>query len=121
MASRFATNFVLLIASAFALVSTFALSRATDAWILLGLGCLATLVSLWGFGLRGRGALQRGLDLLAATGGAFLIVASRGFALGTTHWLGFGLATGLLALSVTGLLVREIVLYRLHALPRPAR
>jgi hypothetical protein len=120
MVSRFLTNLVLLLASAFAIVATFALSRATGAWILLGLGCTTVFLSLCGFGLRERGALQRGLDLLAATAGAFLIVASRGFAPGTSRWIGFGVAAGLLGLSVTGLLGREILL-RPHALPRPAR
>ncbi len=120
MVSRFATNLVLLAASAFTLVSTFGLSRPTDVWVAFGLGCLTVGLSLVGFGVRERGALQRTLDLVAAVFGAWLVVASRALAPAHARWQGFAVAAALAALCAGGLLARELVLHRLHALPRAA-
>ncbi len=107
MSSRFATNLCLLLLGAWLSSATFALGRHVVAWIALGVGAVAVLIALAGFAMAARGGVQRVLDVLAAIGGGWLVVASRTMPAGVIRWTSVGEAGLLAALATLGLVLNE--------------
>lgn len=104
---------MLALAAGFLVVACFAFSGDVVRWVGLGVGCAAVLLALGGFAVRGRGAGQRGLDLLSALVGGWLIVAARAFsAPETVKWLCFADAVALAGLALAGLVLRELTALR---------
>jgi hypothetical protein len=107
MTSRFLSNLVLLVLSAVLAASRFALPVGADRWLTLGAGCAAVIVVAAGFLARGRGTLQRWLDLPMAVLGAWTIVSAAVFLGSTGLWLMLGEAAGMAALALAGLIAHE--------------
>jgi hypothetical protein len=110
MAARFSSNMLSLLAGAFLTCCALAMRTHVAAWIGLGAGCAIALVTLGAFATRGRGAVQRWLDVLVAALAAWTIVASRAFGPGPgLKWLMFASGVGFVLLAVEGLIAHEVV------------
>jgi hypothetical protein len=107
--SRFTSNLLALLCGAFLAVAAFAFSAETLSWLGLGVGALTGAVVLVAFAFRGRGIVQRFLDVALGLLAAWTIVASRAFAGGTEKWLMLSAAAVQALLAVQGLIVHETI------------
>lgn len=111
MAARFTSNLVSLVAGACLACFALATRPYVAGWIGLAVGIVALAVTLGAFATRGRGLVQRGLDLVVALLAGWTIVASRVFAPGTDlKWLMFSSGAALVVLAIEGLIAHEVVL-----------
>jgi hypothetical protein len=107
MSSRFTTNVGLAIAGGFAIVASQVWSVPVFMWLMLGTGALAIALSLTAV-LPARGGAQRSLDTVAATLGAWTIVASLVFTGSLVTWLGFASGAAFVVLGLIGLTLHEL-------------
>jgi hypothetical protein len=111
MAARFASNLLSLAAGACLACFALATRPPVAGWIGFAVGVLVLAVTLGAFATRGRGLVQRGLDVVVALLAAWTIVASRVFAAGTElKWLMFSSGAALVVLAIEGLIAHEVVL-----------
>jgi hypothetical protein len=111
MSARFTANFVVLLLGAGLIVTTFAFSAGTAAWVCVGVGGTSILVALYSFAMRNQGVYQRIADVAICLLGAWAIVAARVLTY-SGRWLEFAAGGGLAALGALGLVVREARLGR---------
>ena len=110
MAARFSSNMLALLAGALLTCCALSMRPYIAAWIGLGAGAAIALVTLIAFATRGRGTVQRWLDVLIGALAAWTIVASRAFAPGSgLKWLMFASGVGFVFLAVEGLIAHEVV------------
>jgi hypothetical protein len=110
MTSRFASNLTAILAGSFLVAAALGFAPAVLGWIALAVGsCLAATV-LVAFAMRGRGIVQRLLDVAILVLCAWTIVASRAFAGQALHWLTFASGVLLTTLAVVALVVHEALL-----------
>jgi FtsH-binding integral membrane protein len=107
MSTRYLTNLTLAVAGGFLVVASQAFSQPAFEWIAFGIGVLAVMLSAGVF-LSGRGRVQRGLDLLTATLGAWTIVETLIFTATTNTWLGFSSGAAFVAIALVGLTAHEL-------------
>ncbi len=112
MITRLPSNLLLLVLSGVLAVFCFALRPGTAAWIGLGVGCAAAVLSLAGFAWSRRGGGQRALDVCALLVAIWLIISARVFAPSTAKWLCFADAAALAVLAVIGLLLAQMAFQR---------
>jgi hypothetical protein len=111
MASRFASNLIVLLAGALLACLALTLPLEVVGWVGLGTGALVLAVTLAAFAVHGRGTMQRVLDAALLLLAAWTIVASLTFTLGPAlEWLMFSSGVALVLLAVEGLIAHEIVL-----------
>jgi len=108
MASRFASNLTLLVLAAIGVTTSLTFSPAVVGWLGLGLGCAATAGTLIAFAFRGRGRLQRMLDLTIVVLGAWTIVSARTLTGSSLRWQSFAEAAALFGLTTLGLIAHEV-------------
>jgi hypothetical protein len=116
--SRFVSNLVLLVLAAVLSATRFALPAGPDRWLTLGAGCAVVVVVAGGFLARGRGPLQRALDLPMAVLGAWTVVSALVLSAPARPWVMLGEAAGIAFLAVTGLMAHEA---RMEAAVRSGR
>lgn len=110
MAARFATNLVTLVVGAALACCALAMPPYVAGWLGLAAGAVVLIATLAGFATRGRGSVQRALDLLVGLLATWTVVASRTFAAGRElHWLMFASAAAFVLLAVEGLIAHEVV------------
>jgi hypothetical protein len=107
MNSRYLTNAALAVIGGFTVVASQVWLPATFMWLMFAAGILAVVLSA-AVALNGRGVVQRGLDGVTATLGAWTIVASLVFSGSVVTWLGFGSAAAFVALAFIGLTLHEL-------------
>ncbi|WP_249011781.1 hypothetical protein [Conexibacter sp. DBS9H8] len=107
LSTRYLTNLALGVAGGFLVVASQAFTQPAFEWIALGIGILAVILSAGVF-LSGRGRVQRGLDLLTATVGAWTIVETLIFTATTNTWLGFASGAAFVAIAIAGLTAHEL-------------
>jgi hypothetical protein len=112
MASRFASNVLVLISGAALVALTLGLGDGAARWIALGVGCFATVVTLAAFAVRGRGPLQRTIDAFVVLTAGWTIVAACAFGGTTMEWLAVGGGAALAGLGLSGLVGHEVLMER---------
>jgi hypothetical protein len=108
MASRSASNLTLLVLAAVWVTTSLTFFPTVVGWLSLGFGCAATGGTLTAFAFRGRGYVQRMLDLTIVVLGAWTIVSARTFTGGSLRWQSFAEATALFGLTTLGLIFHEV-------------
>ena len=108
MIVRFVSNVLVVIAGALLAGIAFAVDSDLLGWLAFGVGCGALLVVLAAFPVRGRGTLQRVLDLVAMLVAAWTIVASRSFGGSALSWWTLCEGAALFTLGIAGLLSGEL-------------
>lgn len=112
MTSRFASNLAIAILGGALATLSLVLADPVVRWLALGAGAAAVAVTLAGFAARGRGSLQRTLDVPVALIGGWTVVASGSYGHGTLRWLSFAAGTALCALGIAGLIAHEVRMER---------
>lgn len=112
MAARFTSNLVVLVLGAFLAPARFIFGADTMRWIALGVGAAATIVIAAAFLVRGRGPVQRGLDVLMALTGNWTAVSALVFPASLVGWLALGEGGALAVLAVIGLVAHEVLMER---------
>lgn len=107
MNSRYLSNVALVVAGGFLVVASQVWGIPVFMWVMLGGGILAVALG-GGVALASRGRVQRALDGVIATLGAWTIVASLIFAGSAVTWLGFASGAALVALALAGLTLHEL-------------
>ncbi len=107
MSTRYLSNAALGVAGGFLVVASQAFTYPTFEWLALAIGIVAVVLSA-GIAIKGRGRVQRGLDLLTAAVGAWTIVETLVFSANTNIWLGFASGAAFVALALTGLTLHEL-------------
>jgi hypothetical protein len=107
MTSRFVSNLLVTAYATILLVACFAFRPAVIGWIGFAMSCATVATVLIAFAFRGRGPLQRSLDLLLVVIGAWTIIAARAYSGGSVKWLSFSGGAALWALAVVGLAAHE--------------
>jgi hypothetical protein len=107
MSTRYLSNAALGVAGGFLVVASQAFTQPSIEWLALGIGILAVVLSA-GIALKGRGNVQRGLDVLVAAVGAWTIVETLIFTASTNTWLGFSSGAAFVALALAGLTYHEL-------------
>ncbi len=107
MSNRFFSNAVLGVAGGFLIVASQVYNASTFEWLALGIGIIAVALS-GGIALKGRGNVQRGLDVATAAIGAWTIVETLIFNGSTNIWLGFASGAAFVALALAGLTAHEL-------------
>ncbi len=107
MSTRYLSNAALGVAGGFLVVASQAFTYPTFEWLAFAIGIVAVGLSA-GIALKGRGNVQRGLDLLTAGLGAWTIVETLIFTGATNTWLGFASGAAFVALALAGLTAHEL-------------
>jgi len=110
IASRFASNLTLLVLAAIGVTTSLTFSPAVVGWVGLGVGCAVTAGTLIAFAFRGRGLVQRMLDLTIVVLGAWMIVSARVFTGSSLRWQSFAEAAAVFGLTTLGLIAHEVEL-----------
>jgi hypothetical protein len=108
MSTRYLTNLALLLLGAFVVVVSQAFAVSTFMWLMFGAGIAAVVIAAPGVAVRSRGPIQRGLDGLTSSLGAWTIVASVVFSGAAVTWLGFASGLALVAFATIGLTFHEL-------------
>jgi hypothetical protein len=106
MSSRYLSNVSLGVAGGFLVVASQSFAYPTFEWLAFAIGIAAVVLS-GGIALKGRGNVQRGLDLLIGATGAWTIVETLLFSGATNTWLGFASGAAFVALALAGLTAHE--------------
>lgn len=112
MGARFTSNLLIAVLGGALAACSLVFSPGVVRWMALGAGCAAVVITLAGFAARGRGAMQRSLDVFVVATGAWTIVASCAYAGSTLRWLSFSAGAALGLLAVSGLIAHEAVTER---------
>ncbi|MBO0768312.1 MAG: hypothetical protein J2O48_06465 [Solirubrobacterales bacterium] len=114
---RFGAAVILAVAGSTAALGALTLAPAAERWLAFGAGAGALITVAAAFAVRGRGRLQRSLDLPAAMTGAWTLVAALAFGGRTATWLDFADAAGIAAFGAAAVLLHELGLeHELHLL-----
>jgi hypothetical protein len=105
--SRFASNLLVLLAAAVMMGERFAFAPGVAAWLIFGGACFITVLVLLAFLARGRGTLQRLLDVCLAVIGGWSVISARTFPPHTAGWLGFAAGGACALLALIGLIAHE--------------
>ncbi len=107
MSTRYLSNAALGVAGGFLVVASQAFHQPQIEWLAFGIGIVAVVLSA-GIALKGRGDLQRGLDVLTLATGAWTIVETLIFTGTTNTWLAFSSGVAFVALALIGLTAHEL-------------
>lgn len=119
MRSRFVSNLLVLVVGALLMADRFLFGPGTAHWLGFGAGCFIVCVVGVAFLVRGRGSLQRILDLIMALAGGWMVLAALAYDPGSAGWIALG-AGGTAALAaLAGLVAHEALMER--AVTEPAR
>ncbi len=117
--SRFCSALVIVACGATMIAGTFAFAAANDRWLAFAAACAILITLVLAFAARGRGIVQRLLDVLMAAICAWTIVCSRavesaggGSSASSVHWLNFASGAALCSLGAISLLIHEFGLQR---------
>jgi hypothetical protein len=107
---RFLWNVFAVVAGTFLLASSFAFGSGTLEWLAFAAGCAVAVVGLAVFPVRGRGNVQRALDVVAVAAAIWTIVTAP--TLSSAHLKGssVGAASAFFVLGVLGLLTEGLEL-----------
>jgi hypothetical protein len=108
--ARQLSNLFVTLAGALLLAACFAFRPSVLGWLAAAAGCAVLVVVLVAFSLRGRGRVQRALDVATKVVAAWTIVAGRTLDGAQLKWWSVGGAVALLTLGVAGLLSGELEL-----------
>jgi hypothetical protein len=106
MSTRYLSNAALGVAGGFLVVASQAFTYPTFEWLALAVGIAAVVLSA-GIALKGRGNVQRGLDVATLATGAWTIVETLLFSGATNTWLGFASGAAFVAIALAGLTAHE--------------
>jgi hypothetical protein len=112
MRARFISNVLLLLLGAWLMADRFLFGHSTVRWISFGSGSAIASVCALAFLARGRGALQRLLDVSALVMGGWMIVASQAYSPHTIGWIGVGVGGGAALSGLIGLVNHELLAER---------
>lgn len=112
MSTKYFTNMSIALLAGFVVVVSFAFAPVDGAWIAFGVAVGILSLAVLAQVARKRGSLQRLLDVGIALAAITMIVTSLVYAGPVVAWVFFGVALGLLGLSVTGLTLHEIDRWR---------
>jgi hypothetical protein len=112
VAARFTSNLLVLVLGAILAPSRFIFGAHTVRWITFGVGAAVTIAIAAGFLVRGRGPVQRGLDVLMALTGSWTAVSALVFPASVVGWLALGEGGALAVLAVIGLVAHELLMER---------
>jgi multisubunit Na+/H+ antiporter MnhB subunit len=120
--SRFASNLIALLVGAFVMSVRFVFGPASIPWLGFAGGCAIFASTLLLFLARGRGPLQRGLDLAIAAAAGWLIIAALVYPVSTAGWMALAAGGACALLGLAGLIAHEAVTERAvaRAADRPA-
>jgi hypothetical protein len=107
---RVFSNLAVTIAGSLLLAASFAFRGSVLGWLAVAAGAVTLAVVLVSFPVRGRGELQRALDLPTAAVAAWTIVVGCSYSGSELKWSSVGAAFALLALGVLGLLSEALEL-----------
>lgn len=107
MSTRYLSNATLGVAGGFLVVASQAFTQPTIEWLAFAIGILAVVLSA-GIALKGRGMIQRGVDVVTAAVGAWTIVETLVFSGATNTWLGFASGLAFVGLALVGLTAHEL-------------
>lgn len=117
--ARLASALVTVACGATVTAGTFAFAADDDRWLAFAAACAVLIVLAFAFAVRGRGMVQRLLDLPAALICVWTIVCSRaiesagaGSSAAAVHWLNFASGAALCSLGAVSLLVHDYGLQR---------
>jgi hypothetical protein len=110
--ARFASNLLVLILGAALAPARFIFGPGSVHWITFGAGAAVTMVVAAAFLVRGRGPVQRGLDVVMALIGAWSAVSGLVFGAAVVGWLALGEGGALALLAIVGLVAHEVLMER---------
>jgi hypothetical protein len=112
VASRFASNLTILTVGAFLAAVGFIFTEHTARWLAFSVGAAATVIVAAAFLVRGRGPVQRALDLLTWLTGVWTVVSALTFNAPTVRWLSLGEGGALALGAAIGLIAHEVAMER---------
>jgi hypothetical protein len=108
MSTRYWTNMLIALLGGFVVVESLTFPEPAGAWVAFAFGIAIAALSLLSLPARGRGQLQRALDVVMVAIAGALIGVSVVYGGTTVAWLDFALALGSIGTAVTGLTLNEI-------------
>lgn len=112
MTSRFISNLVATVAGGLLTIVSLTFGPEALGWLALGLAATVLSTTLIAFVFRGRGAVQRTLDVTTAAVSGWTVLAACTFAGASLRWLSFAGGAALWTLGVIGLIVHETLMER---------
>lgn len=112
MRSRFASNLLVLLVGAFLAPTRFVFGAGGERWLAFAAGGAVVAVTVVGFAARGRGPLQRGIDVTLVIVGAWAVVSALSESAGTVGWLALAEGGAAVILAGAGLVGHEVVMER---------
>jgi hypothetical protein len=110
--ARFASNLAVLVLGVVLAPARFAFAAGTVGWLTFGVGAAMSAVVAAAFLVRGRGPVQRALDLLIAVTGSWTAVSALVFPAPVVGWLALAEGGALGMLAVIGLVAHEVAMER---------
>jgi hypothetical protein len=107
---RFLSNVFAVVAGTLLLASSFAFGSGTLEWLALAAGSAVAVVVLAVFPVRGRGTVQRALDVVAVAAAIWTILTAPALSGAHLKWSSVGAASAFLVLGVLGLLTQGLEL-----------
>ncbi len=107
MSTRYLSNAALGVAGGFLVVASQAFHQPQIEWLAFAIGIIAVVLSA-GIALKGRGNVQRGLDVLTLGIGAWTIVETLIFNGSTNTWLAFSSGAAFVVIALAGLTYHEL-------------
>jgi hypothetical protein len=112
MTTRFFTNLAIALFGGFIVVASLAFTHADAAWVAFGFAIAVLAITLAAQLDRARSLEQRIMDVFMVAVSGTMVGVSVAFTGTTVMWLVFALALGWLAISVSGLSLREVGVWR---------
>jgi hypothetical protein len=110
--ARFASNLLVLVIGAFLAPARFIFEAGTVRWIAFGAGAAVTVVIAAAFLVRGRGPVQRALDVVLALVAIWTAVSALTLSPTVVGWLALGEGGALPVLALAGLVAHEVLMER---------
>lgn len=112
MTARFVSNLLVLVIGAVLAPARFMFDPHAVRWITFGAGAAVTVIIAAAFLVRGRGPMQRTLDVAVALIGIWTAVSALVLGPATVGWLALGEGGALAVLAVIGLVAHEVLMER---------
>jgi hypothetical protein len=110
--ARFASNLLVLVLGAVLAPARFIFGPETVRWITFGVGAAVIVVIAAAFLVRGRGPVQRALDVVMVLTAAWTAASALVLSPHTVGWLALGEGGALAVLALIGLVAHEVLMER---------